>query len=79
MGEEVRLEVGIEPGGQIGQVGRSEPGGQTSLLASGALWQKDEGQVGGGGDGLMVEGQDRSGLESYLTWASPSWQAQSGN
>ena len=61
------------------------------MLASGGqreLWQKDEGQVGGGssgegqrGDGLMVEGQvrqDRSGFESYLAWASPTWQAHSG-
>ena len=45
----------------------------------GELWQKDEGQLVGGGDGLMVEGQDRSGLESYLTWASPTWQAHSGS
>ena len=44
------------------------------------LWQKDEGQVvggqGQGGDGLVAEGQD--GLESYLAWASPTWQAHSG-
>ena len=44
------------------------------------LWQKDEGQVvggqGQGGDGLVGEGQAE--LESYLAWASPTWQAHSG-
>ena len=44
------------------------------------LWQKDEGQVvggqGQGGDGLVGEGQ--AGLESYLAWASPTWEAHSG-
>ena len=75
-GEEVRLEVGIEAGGQIG--GDLEPGGQISLELGG-LWQKDVGQVLGGQqgqneDGLVVEGQD--GLESYLAaWASPTWQS----
>ena len=42
--------------------------------------QKDEGQVecgpGQGGDGLVGEGQ--SELESYLPWASPTWEAHSG-
>ena len=45
------------------------------------LWQKDEGQVvggqGQGGDGLVV-GEGQAGLESYLAWASPTWEAHSG-
>ena len=53
-----------------------------SLLAGDPreLWQKDEGQVvggqGQGGDGLVAEGQ--AGLESLLAWASPTWEAHSG-
>ena len=45
------------------------------------LWQQDEGQVvggqGQGGDGLVV-GEGQAGLESYLAWASPTWQDHSG-